>query len=149
MEKILEWEAKGVPESWRRRSFVPYHALVDSDGTVHQMLDWGVTGAHAYPNSRLIGLGHVGDFRVLAPAAEMVLSSKYIVRDLLVQYDLEPEVMTHDQAKARWGKSKSARRPKGCPGALFPSAEIAEWAVNAAGIVLGRSVRVPDEAGVV
>jgi hypothetical protein len=140
MEKVIEWTKRGtVPLGEREKSFVPYHALIDEDGVVHQMLDWNVAGAHAYPNSKLVGLGFIGDFRIAPPTAAAIQAGKETVRDLMVAFGPDAVPMTHDLAKLRFGKTIRARKPKGCPGALFPFEEIASWATTAAGhVAIGR-----------
>lgn len=120
LQKVQEWTRTGVPDEFLAKAFVPYHAIVGHNGVMHHFLDWDVKGAHAYPNSKLLGVAFVGDFREDALSQSQLETGTELLRNLLLRYRNEPDVLRHDDAKRRYGKTATARRPKGCPGDNFP-----------------------------
>lgn len=133
LDAIRDWRKYGIPKEKKRRAFVPYHWLIDKDGTIYQMLPYAARGAHAYGyNSKGVGVGFIGDFRYEQPKGPQCLAAKHLIRDLLVKYP-NAQVISHDE-----GIQAMGRRPKHCPGPLFPVDEVRDWACAAAKIVLSR-----------
>lgn len=138
-EAVQAWTRSGqVPQAYLDKAFVPYHGIVDTNGVVHQFLDWEVKGAHAYPNGKLLGVAFIGDFRTERLTQSQCESGVDLVSDLLVHYGNEPDVIRHDDAKKRYGKTITAKKPKGCPGELFAFDLIRLNAREKASIILAK-----------
>ena len=127
LEAIRDWRKYGVPEKYKSRAYVPYHYIIDRKGEVHQFLDAACKGAHcAGVNSTSIGIGNFGDFRRSKPTAAQLLKTKYLCRDLMMDYPDVRSVFSHDEILAMRSK-----KPKQCPGPNYPIEEVRSWAMTA------------------
>lgn len=112
---INRWRKEGVPPTYRRKGFVPYHFLVDDEGRVGRMLDIRAKGAHAGRwNANSVAVCALGDFRTSAPGDLQYQSIRSTILDLFAVFGILV-VLSHDETLVRDNYPM-----KGCPGPRFP-----------------------------
>lgn len=101
----------GVPDAARVTGYkMPYHFVVEADGTCVQCLSLAYQGPHARKwNGRSIGIAAIGDFRIHAPPAVQWRSA--VLLSALLAYPQGWAIMGHDAAPE--GSSDAAKK---CPG---------------------------------
>lgn len=104
----------GIPEAAKATGYkMPYHFVVEEDGTCVQCLRLGVQGPHARSwNSHSIGVGMVGDFRRRGPLQAQWRSA--VLLTALLRAPQGWKVLGHDQAPG--GSSDPSKQ---CPGAYW------------------------------
>lgn len=108
----------GVPEAAAATgSKMPYHMIIEKDGSVVQCLGLSVRGLHAWKwNPRSIGIGAIGDFRRAAPSAAQWRSA--ITLCALLAYPQQWKIYGHDEVP-----EGSTDPYKKCPGDKWDMAE--------------------------
>jgi len=92
---------------------MPYHYVVESDGSVIQTLPLDVIGPHAWKwNDRSIGVACVGDFRIHEPPKAQWYAAARLCRSLEMLY--RADIWGHDELP-----EGSTDPQKVCPGAKW------------------------------
>jgi hypothetical protein len=98
---------------------MPYTYVIDASGRVEQALDLYEVGPHARRwSSPTVGIAHIGDFNLTAPAELQVATSALLVSELCLSLGLDPAGM-RDGVHVVAGHTErpgGTRAAKQCPG---------------------------------